>query len=708
MFIRVPWHPSRFVRWWSFVRADLGDAPSTIAGVLWGTTWVAALSLVKWIFSDSVGGPTPFLLYLVAIIVAAHRGKVAAGLIVTALSALVSVALFIPEVWGNAATVGPSVLAFLLEGGVIAVFTSRITRERPIRHRSRSHAGAIVVTRDVSLRRAEERRRKFLARATEQLTQSLDSQKTLATLAEVAVPLFADWCAVDMLENGSLKRLAVAHVDKKQVEKVLQIHQKYPPDPTARRGVHHVLRTGTPEMLREVSKEVLDALAQDPEHLRIVRALGLRSYVCAPLLSQGKAIGVISCVMAKSRRLYEREDLDVLTSLAQRAAIALENARLYSEAERAREEAERANRTKDEFMAMLGHELRSPLAPIQTALDLIAMRSDTVDVREYAIIARQVHHLVRLVDDLLDVSRITRGIVQLERTSVPLAEMIEQACEMVWPTEEQQATHQVHRDLDTTLVADGDPVRLKQIVTNLLINAAKYTPQGGNVWITCRRTQGDVEIQVRDDGIGIDQKTLRGVFESFVQAPQALDRARGGLGLGLSIVQGLVAAHGGEICAYSEGVGRGASFTVHLPCASPESQTSPVSRVQRPLACAVPRRVLLVEDSEDAAELLALLIKQAGHDVKTAASGEDALSLAREWKPTHGMLDIGLPGMDGYELAAHLKRLNPSIELIAISGYGQASDRARSLAAGFSAHLVKPIAMSSLWQHLGGVARSAS
>jgi signal transduction histidine kinase len=362
----------------------------------------------------------------------------------------------------------------------------------------------------------------------------------------------------------------------------------------------------------------------------------------------------------------------------------------------ARRDAETANRTKDEFLAMLGHELRNPLAPIMTALELMRLRPNVGAERERALIERQVQHLVGLVDDLLDVSRITRGKVELRSTSVELAEVVARSVEVASPLLEQRR-HVLALDVAAGLIVHGDPVRLAQVVSNLLTNAAKYTPNGGQITVAARRDGDHATISVTDDGVGIEPTMLRRVFEPFAQERQSIDRAQGGLGLGLAIVDNLVKLHGGTVTARSDGRGRGSSFTVRLPLLGGAEVARRPVRV-RHVTQAGEARILVIDDNVDAAQLLADLLAASGYRTLAAHDGPSALQVARSFQPQIAVVDIGLPVMDGFELARHL--LAPTtanaIKLIALTGYGQAQDRVKTAAAGFAAHLVKPVDFDQL------------
>ncbi|MBA3884495.1 MAG: response regulator [Acidobacteria bacterium] len=370
----------------------------------------------------------------------------------------------------------------------------------------------------------------------------------------------------------------------------------------------------------------------------------------------------------------------------------------------ARRAAESASRAKDEFIAMLSHELRNPLAPILTALQLMRLRGIDAAERERTIIERQAKHLVGLVDDLLDVSRITRGKVELDKAPVELANVIAKAIETTSPLlEERQHTLDVHV-ARRGLSVDADADRLAQVVANLLTNAAKYTEPAGHVRVAAERDSEFVVLTVRDSGIGIEADMLPKVFDLFTQAEQTSDRSRGGLGLGLAIVRNLVALHGGIVSASSEGRGRGTTFTVRLPFApmpDPDGGDEGVGLTVQPRT-AEGCRVLIVDDNEDSAEMLADALSALGHDTRIALDGPGALSVVTSFQPDVALLDIGLPVMDGHELARRLKAEPDTrqIRLIAVTGYGQLRDRSASTEAGFDAHLVKPVDLDELAQLL--------
>lgn len=358
-----------------------------------------------------------------------------------------------------------------------------------------------------------------------------------------------------------------------------------------------------------------------------------------------------------------------------------------------------ALKARDEFLAMLGHELRNPLAPIRTAAELIARSapSDATVARSAAIMNRQVTHLTRLVDDLLDIARITQGHVQIEPRDVPLSSIVEMAVEQARPFM-QQRCHEFSLEMPrASVVVQADPTRMAQVFGNLLHNAAKYTPDGGAVQLRVGVEDGRAVARVRDNGSGIPPEQLHAIFELFSQLPRSLARSDGGLGIGLTLAKRVVEAHGGEIEARSAGIDQGSEFVVRLRLAQPTlTLVQGQSAQRRPDGS---RRLLVVDDNLDARETICALLEARGHEVIEAGDGREALELAAELSPEVGVLDIGLVGMDGYELAARLRELpfGDGMKLIALTGYGQPADIKRALDAGFDEHVLKPARIDELF-----------
>lgn len=375
-----------------------------------------------------------------------------------------------------------------------------------------------------------------------------------------------------------------------------------------------------------------------------------------------------------------------------------ENDRLY-------QELQKVDRLKDEFLAMLSHELRNPLAPIRNALELIRLDAPTQPkaIQEsWGIIDRQVAHLVRLVEDLLDVSRISQGKIVLQKKPTDLATVVARALESCQPLIQGRKHRLTVRMADEPMVIDGDLVRLVQALSNLLNNAAKYTPEGGHVELFVERQGGMAVLRVRDTGVGIAPEMRPRLFTLFSQSERTLDRAEGGLGIGLTLVQRLTEMHGGTVEAHSDGLGQGSEFTIRMPLSRKPVATE--QETAEPSADpAVSRRILVVDDNQDSAKTLSQLLFRLGHVVQAVHDGPGALSAVAAFTPEIVLLDIGLPGMDGYEVCRQLraKEATQHLVLIALTGYGSPEDRQQSRQAGFNAHLVKPVDLETLKDLLG-------
>jgi PAS domain S-box-containing protein len=545
---------------------------------------------------------------------------------------------------------------------------------------------------DITDRKRRENAGRFLAGASSALAALTDADSALQKVAALAVPDFADWCAVDMTEaNGVLRRVAVAHVDPDKVRLAHEIQRRWPPDPDAPTGVPQIIRSGQAELVGDITDPMLAGAIPDPELLGVMRELGLRSYIGVPLTVRGKTLGAITFIAAESGRRYDAADLDAAEDLARRAAVAVENAQLY-------EALKDADRRKDEFLATLAHELRNPLAPIRNSLYLLKSGAAPEPARHQAreMMERQVHHLVRLVDDLLDVSRVMRGKVDLREERVDVAAAAARAVETAQPLIDARR-HTLTVDVPAAPVwVEADPVRLAQVVGNLLTNAAKYTDVGGRITLAVEQAGGEAVVRVRDTGIGIAPDMLPRVFDLFVQADTTADRSHGGLGIGLTLVKRLVELHGGSVAAHSAGPARGSEFVVRLPLLAAGDRRLPIddgrSEVGNPQsAVGNRRRVLVVDDHADAADSLAMMLRAEGHDVRVARNGPDALAAVRASPPEVMLLDLGMPGMDGFEVARQVRNDGgQGVLLVALTGWGQEEDRRRTRAAGFDHHLVKP------------------
>ena len=407
------------------------------------------------------------------------------------------------------------------------------------------------------------------------------------------------------------------------------------------------------------------------------------------------------CVGSPNATFPSASERVVLGAAVSLVAGALNSSRLILERER-------AARAKDEFLAMLGHELRNPLSPIVTALHLIKMRGGTQFVREQEIIERQLVHLTRLVDDLLDISRVTSGKVKLHVERIALRDAVAKAVETVAPLIQERRHLLKVEIVPPDLAIDADLTRLSQVLHNLLVNAAKYTEPGGQIELHARAAGNDVRIAVHDNGSGIDPALLPNVFDLFTQGPTLLDRSRGGLGIGLALVKSLVRLHGGRVAAASRGAGHGSEFVLWLPARHRVDDSASAARLPPPAgeperaAQVVGDAILVVDDNADAASSLAELLQAVGYRVEVAHDGRGALAALEAFTPRFAILDIGLPGMSGYELAHHIREKlgGNSPRLIALTGYGQENDRTRALAAGFHRHQVKPVDVDKLLAYL--------
>lgn len=439
-----------------------------------------------------------------------------------------------------------------------------LTRAKPVLDENGRVTKWYGTSTDIDDTKRAEETSKFLADASATLADLGDPDNTLQKVAGLAVPHFADWCTVDLLESdGALRRLAVAHVDPSKAELARELHQRYPPDPKAPMGVWNIIRTGQSEMVSEITEELLDATTPDAEVRAIVRQLGLRSYLGVPLVARGKTLGVLTFIAAESGRRYNEFDRAVAEDLGRRAAVAIENAYLYRAL---REEDQR----KDEFLATLAHELRNPLAPIRNGLQVLKLLGHDHESAEQsrAMMERQLEHLVRLVDDLLDVSRVSRGRIELRKERTNLSTIIDSALETCAPAIEDRG-HQLSVVLpEEPIYIDADKTRLTQALGNLLHNATKYTDPGGQIALSVEQEGSEVVIRVKDSGVGIPDVMLPKIFDLFTQVDRSLEKSRGGLGIGLTLVRRMVELHGGSVEAKSAGQGRGSEFIIRLPLIS--------------------------------------------------------------------------------------------------------------------------------------------
>lgn len=551
------------------------------------------------------------------------------------------------------------------------------------------------------------RRADYLAEASRLLSRSLNIDETVSALCQISVPSLGEMAAVALLDShDELICTGLRYASNGPVSLPDRSSPK-------RRGLSPAMAQAVRSAFGARQPELMDPLPLWEERRTGVAAAsasselsnGMERLAICPLFAGDRPLGAL--LLFGQDNHFEAAQLSLINEVVSRASIAMENARLYSLVQD-------ADRRKNEFLAMLAHELRNPLAPIRNAVRIMqgqALTDPTVIwVRD--VIGRQVDHMSRMVDDLLDVSRIARGKVTVQPELVALSTLCQRAVEASEPLINARQ-QQLSLDLPTQpLVIDGDVVRLSQVLSNLLNNASKFTPPYGQISLSAKLEGPHVRICVKDNGEGIDPEFLPHMFDLFAQGDQALDRSQGGLGIGLTLVRHLVELHGGQVRAFSEGPGRGAELSVYLPArvaqtASELPPVPPVSPAIRVSADAGQRRVLVVDDLLASAETMKVLLESEGYVVEIATDGMSALDKAREFLPEVVILDIGLPGMSGFEVAQQMRRIPATAGalLIALTGYGEAESRMRSKKAGFDHHVVKPADIDALLALIGQAAR---
>jgi signal transduction histidine kinase/DNA-binding response OmpR family regulator len=498
----------------------------------------------------------------------------------------------------------------------------------------------------------------YLAEASQVLSRSLNLDDTIAAILTLSVPMLGERAILGIPDpEGGVRRLEM----------------------------HPAPRADDPEVFTPELRAAADQVIRDKQ-FRLWKKDGRAAAIC-PLMAGDEIRGALALLDAAPR--FDSGRVSLVREFASRASIAMENARLYSAVQE-------ADRRKNEFLAMLAHELRNPLAPIRNAVHILATAEALPPKLAWArdVIGRQADHMTRLIEDLLDVSRIVQGKVTVKPEKLQLSTLIERSVEASAPRVGQR-----EQVLDVLLPKEpieleGDSVRLSQVLSNLVNNASKFSPLKSHIRLEASYEAGELQISVKDEGAGIAPEFLPHMFDLFAQADQSLDRSQGGLGIGLTLVKHLVELHGGRVWATSEGLGKGAQVTLALPAkvASGPAQPLPsVSHQPVPEGSGV-SRILVVDDLAASAETLMTLLEMEGFDVRVAHEGQAALEIAREFRPQVVLLDIGLPGMNGFEVAHGLRSLPECQDalLIALTGYGEAESRSRSAQAGFDFHMVKP------------------
>lgn len=539
---------------------------------------------------------------------------------------------------------------------------------------------------DVSRLDSCENKLRFMLASAKILSTKVDFRTWLLEKAKLTVPSLADWCAIDVLiEHNGLERIAVIHQDQKMTDYLFEFEKRFPTTEKNSADLYTVIRTGEAQLVPVVTDETIRQGARSPEHLEAMQRLGLKSFMIIPIIALGKTLGALSLGYAESGRVYTADDFEFFREFCNDLGVILDNGRLS-------DEITKRDKAKDIFLASLSHELRNPLAPIKSSLELLKLRETTTDVREELEgIEHQFDHLAKLLGDLLDVTRFTQAKIEIVPHTVELRKLVERSL---------KASDALLRTSDITLHFTypstplpvwADDTRLEQAITNLMSNAAKFTPSGGSIWVDISKDGDSAVIKVRDNGEGIDEDDLPNIFEMYFQGHNGNNTS--GLGIGLLLVQKIVELHQGTIVATSDGRGKGSEFVIKLPItdivsfASEPGSNESVGRIGQ--------RVLIVDDNAQAADSLVKLLNQRGSKARAVYSGKEAL-LQDLSEFDIVLLDIGMPHMDGYEVIHALRARGLHTPIVALTGYGLLEDKQKALKAGFSAHLTKPVGIKEI------------
>jgi signal transduction histidine kinase/response regulator RpfG family c-di-GMP phosphodiesterase len=576
----------------------------------------------------------------------------------------------------------------------IAVFVDLFKKTEQVKRQAKEREK--FIREQVALAEAEARQERlaFLADASNVLAGSLDYQTTFENLAALVVPRLADFCVVLATDDGgAMKQVAVAHRDVTDEPTLRKLTEEFPSSAAARRSGASVFETGKSQMVCDLHNGELREVFEHEEDRDLIRSLAAKSFIAVPVRTHDRVLGAIVMVNTTEGRICGHDELSLAEELAHRAALALDNAGLYQAAQKARTEAESANRAKDSFLAMLSHELRTPLTPVLTSVLTLEQEENLPEATRASLqmIRRNVELEARLIDDLLDLTRISKGKVQLSLEVVDAHSLLRNALEIC-----QADIDHKNLSLQTDFSAEkvwleADPARLQQIFWNLIKNAVKFTPEGGRLGISTGNDNGQFRVEVSDNGMGIDAETLPKIFNAFEQG----ERTRlGGLGLGLAISKALVETHHGKLTAASPGRDQGATFAASFPVLEIDADTSAASAPVSPVARKV-MRVLLVDDHVDTNRSLTQLLRRRGYHVQAAHSVQSALELAAHERFDVLVSDIGLPDGSGVDLMQTLKAKHP-IFGIALTGFGMEEDLRRSHDVGFHHHLIKPVDLNKL------------
>lgn len=543
-------------------------------------------------------------------------------------------------------------------------------------------AFVISSMRDISVRKSREDKLTFMVESAKILSLNLDFKQRLIEKAKLTVPSLADWCGMTVVHEGALIRVSSVHRDPARMAAFQAYDETY-----ARDGLKRIIESKQPVLLKVVDDASLQSLHVSPAEREAVKALGIKSLMVIPIVSRGEGVGAMTLAYAESGRTYSEDDLEFFQEFCHHVSVIFDNAKLF-------DEIQKRDKAKDMFLATLSHELRNPLAPIKSALELLRMKDVSSDVKEEInIIEHQFDHMARLLNDLLDATRFTQDRIALTMKAVDLRKLLERAL---------KGADALIRNADITLhftypssqmTVLGDETRLEQAIANLLSNAIKFTPAGGSIWVELEEAEGDAVIRVRDSGAGISEDDLPKIFDLYYQGTRS-GIMNSGLGIGLVLVQRIVELHKGRIIAKSEGPGTGSEFVITLPRS--DAQNAESSQRGAPAIVGRGMRILVVDDNAPAADSLARLLNKLGCAATAVYSGHEVLGQNHLETIDLFLLDLGMPQMDGYELVRALRTRGISAPIVALTGYGLDEDKKRATDAGFTSHLTKPVGMAEL------------
>jgi signal transduction histidine kinase/CheY-like chemotaxis protein len=558
----------------------------------------------------------------------------------------------------------------------------------PVMDKRGEFSYGIITYRDVSARKKQEDKYNFLVESTKILSITMDFESRLQKKAALAVPSLADWCAIDIVNaQGEIERKALVHRDPEKIEWLKEYERKYPVKSGQESATARVVRTGNGEYVPIVTQEMI-ATAEDltSEQRKEVEMLKLSSIMILPIRSANEVLGTLTLAYAESGRTYAESDYEFFREFARHLGVLLDNARLYNEIHT-------RDQAKDIFLASLSHELRNPIAPIRTSLELLQMQNRDSDfAQELNVIEHQFGHMTRLLNDLLDATRFASGKINVHVAPLDLKSVVQQVIEATRHVAENKGVLLSFSSEVPSCTVEGDRTRLEQALTNIISNGIKFTPEGGRVTVTLFAEDGKAIIRVTDTGTGITSDELRHVFEPYYQS-ERLRNGNSGLGIGLRLVYEIMRLHHGSIQAASEGIDKGSLFTITLPTVE-----SAILKNRMPATANLTsaKKIVIVDDNAAAADGLARLLTLLGWNAVALYSGPEFLKHLSGHPVDIALVDIGMPDMDGYEVIQEARSGGHKLPIIALTGYGLETDRIKAIAAGFSAHLTKPVGIQDL------------